>query len=1207
MSNYYFEKLTPIDSANIEVYESAIDFVFDNDDIKNIAISGSYGSGKSSLIESYKTKHKDKTFLHISLAHFQKLSNDNISTLNDEDIKETVLEGKILNQLIHQISPEKIPKTNFRVKKEENKYTLFIETVIFSVFFILLLFVIFHNNWINFVNSLRDSWLKVLIFQHTISPEAKLISGIVLLCITVYFTYIILGIQKNKNMIRKLNIQGNEIEIFEESSESYFDKYLNEVLYLFERVGADVIVFEDIDRFETNQIFERLREINSLVNLSLKEKNKKSLRFFYLLKDNIFVSKERTKFFDFIIPVVPVIDSSNSYEIFIEQLRKNGLLNKIDIYFLQSISLYVDDMRLLKNICNEFLIYINRLKMTDLNYNKMLAIIIYKNLFPRDFSELQINQGFVHSLFAHKSEFIRKKEELIKKQIKEKEDEIRYINNEKLESIEELDFVYREKLNYANNVRVYHEQQRQLQIVSEWYRKEYPKRKQAIENSSNNSQAIIEKSISALKRKLKELNEELLKNIITRDNIDDIFSITDKNEIGEEKNYSDVKSNEYFNLLKYVIREGYIDESYSDYMTYFYENSLSRTDKLFLQSVTDKKAKEYSYELNDPEKVLSRLRIIDFKEEEILNFSLINYILEHKLNSDYINNLIEQLRDTQNYEFISQYFDTNLDFKNFIIAINRQWTEFCYSIIHNRTLEIEKTMRYTLISIYYSSEDIIQSINIDNCLTEYISNSSSYLNKIVPKIDKLINRFKLLNISFSKIDYNISDKELFNKVYENNLYDLNFYHIKLILTELYKISSLGDIYHKNYTMIMSNDDSALANRIISQISDYMKINISNCNEQIYDDEYLAVELLNNENIEKEDKEKYISFYMNKISRIDVINASTNLWSKLLEYNVVVFNEKNILCYYNLYTLNRYLINFLNSNSEKIDFKKVDHDNEKERETIEKLFIDILACNALLTDRYKEIVNSFDTSYNSFDLPNIDEDKVKVLINQGIIHMNPNSLIFMRENYSSLCLYYIKNNIEEYVSIIDENLFLFDELIDILSLDVDDDLKLKILSFTNSPISIIQKDYSNVIKNYILQNNIYEKDMNILFKEFEDLQQDIQLTVFEYAKRHFDKIMLNVKNVSYTLKIKIFQDKSISEKNKIDLLVSMIPTLNTDEVNWIFDILGYENFKKIFNAKSRPKFAINEQNKKILNAFVNKGWIKGYKVDQKKEDFYRIIR
>ena len=124
----------------------------------------------------------------------------------------------------------------------------------------------------------------------------------------------------------------------EESDDSYFDKYLNEVLYLFENVDEDVVVFEDMDRFDASRIFERLREINTLVNLQRKKDNKPVLRFFYLLRDDIFISKDRTKFFDCIIPVVPVVDSSNSYNQFISHLEKNNLLSEFNDGFLQGIS-----------------------------------------------------------------------------------------------------------------------------------------------------------------------------------------------------------------------------------------------------------------------------------------------------------------------------------------------------------------------------------------------------------------------------------------------------------------------------------------------------------------------------------------------------------------------------------------------------------------------------------------------------------------------------------------------------------------------------------------------------------------------------------------------------------------------------------------------------------------------------------------------------
>ena len=70
-AKYIFEKLTPITDSDISVYESAIDFVFENNDVKNIALSGAYGAGKSSVLASYKSSHPCTKFLHISLAHFQ--------------------------------------------------------------------------------------------------------------------------------------------------------------------------------------------------------------------------------------------------------------------------------------------------------------------------------------------------------------------------------------------------------------------------------------------------------------------------------------------------------------------------------------------------------------------------------------------------------------------------------------------------------------------------------------------------------------------------------------------------------------------------------------------------------------------------------------------------------------------------------------------------------------------------------------------------------------------------------------------------------------------------------------------------------------------------------------------------------------------------------------------------------------------------------
>ena len=315
-SKYQFERLTPIDNVDLEVYEDAINYAFENPDVKNVAISGAYSAGKSSVLASYKKSHEDLRFLHISLAHFKSTEHE-----DETEVKESVLEGKILNQLIHQIPSDRIPQTNFRVKKRINPKNVIKKTVETVLLFIAIVYFTCFETWKSYVNALHDNWLKSTLLLFT-NQYTLMLVGILIVVLFSSIIYGMINIQKNKNIFRKLNIQGNEIEIFEKSDDSYFDKYLNEVLYLFENADADVIVFEDMDRFNTNRIFERLREVNSLVNIQLKKEKKDVLRFFYLLRDDIFVSKDRTKFFDYIIPVVPVVDSSNSYDQFIYYLKK---------------------------------------------------------------------------------------------------------------------------------------------------------------------------------------------------------------------------------------------------------------------------------------------------------------------------------------------------------------------------------------------------------------------------------------------------------------------------------------------------------------------------------------------------------------------------------------------------------------------------------------------------------------------------------------------------------------------------------------------------------------------------------------------------------------------------------------------------------------------------------------------------------------------
>lgn len=1193
-NKYHFEKLTPIDNVDMNVYENAIDFVFKNNDIKNVAITGAYSSGKSSVLASYKKKHQELQFMHISLAHFD--------TPDQEETKEPVLEGKILNQLIHQIPSDKIPQTNFRVKKKlDNKNIKQMKHTVIC-FLVATIYFMRFDTWKNYVSALPDSCSKHILMITT-HPYVLMADGVLILMLLSSFIGWLIGIQKNRNMLHKVNLQGNEIEIFEESNDSYFDKYLNEVLYLFENTDADVIVFEDIDRFGANIIFERLREVNTLANLHL-EKDNKVLRFFYLLRDDIYDSKDRTKFFDYIIPIVPVVDSSNSFDQFISHFENTEIYERLDESFLQGLSLYIDDMRLLKNIYNEFIIYFNRLNITELNCNKMLAIITYKNIFPRDFANLQLNRGFVYTLFSKKENFITAEITEINKRIDKIQKRITSSEKEYLVSIRELDAVFADK--YFKRYHLSNETDSDLtkfiiENLDTDQKDEYTSRKQTIEDKLNKNNITLNQEIQNLQQKEISLQNESLYKIITRDNIDEIFSITSINDIDEEIDFNEIKSNEYFDLLKYLIRNGYIDETYTDYMTYFYENSLSRTDKIFLRSITDKKAKLYTYHLENPKKVVSRLRLVDFDQEEILNFDLLTFLLNNRDNADYLNRLLNQLKDSKNFGFTGSYFDITTELPEYVKKLNILWPDLFNELLTKDNFSDSQIHKYSIYSIYYSNDDTLELINKDNCLSDYISNKCDYLAIEEPDIDKLIHGFKLLKVSFVGFDYDTIDKDLFKKVYNNSLYAINNENIQLIQKEILNVTDTDDILHKNYTIMASHPDSALTQYINQNINEYIDVVIEMCDGKVYDDENIVLDLLNNDDLTLDHKQSYISVLETIITNINDIEDTT-LWTALLNADKVQYSESNLINCFNTLELAENVISYINSCNIDLDFSKSEYDDSKE-----KLFESIITCNDIEDSKYKQILLSLGLPYRNLRSVEISDDKITILIDTNIIHMTENNLKFVRLNYHEQLYHFIRANIEEYIEIMTWNLLEQEELLEILNWDISDEQKIKLLELTDSEISIINKNYSNPVTIHILKKNFDESDLPKLFSSYENWDNSIKDIISNYAAKDIENIIDNLSDISKELIIDLFHSNKITQGDKIDLLVSLMPNLNIEFIKELFNLLNLKNYLKIFESQTRPRFEINDENEKLLLALKENNLIDDYYETSKMEGYYKISK
>lgn len=115
--NVEYKDLLPTNAIqNGSEYLYAMRWAFKNKRVKNIALAGPYGAGKSSVIESFLKKHwriKRKA-LRISMASFEINDESSASKRSKTPVSKEEVEHGILKQLFYKVGYRKIPQSRYR-------------------------------------------------------------------------------------------------------------------------------------------------------------------------------------------------------------------------------------------------------------------------------------------------------------------------------------------------------------------------------------------------------------------------------------------------------------------------------------------------------------------------------------------------------------------------------------------------------------------------------------------------------------------------------------------------------------------------------------------------------------------------------------------------------------------------------------------------------------------------------------------------------------------------------------------------------------------------------------------------------------------------------------------------------------------------------------------------------------------------------------
>ena len=887
-------------SNSQELYEKRLISALGKKDIKNIALTGIYGSGKSTILNTFKAKYaEDWKFADISLSAFDTKDKKD---LDSDDLQ--LIERSILQQLFYSVDHSVIPLSRFK---------RIVETSEKSKWFVFLLIIICFISYLMFFSTN----VKLLM----IIPEWKYLP---------YFWFILLFLSSSIIFYKvlsyalalkeiKFKLHDAEFNIVNEEDKSILNDHIDEIIYFFQATGKNVVIVEDLDRFDNTEIFVRLRELNSLINGACKDR----IVFIYAIKDNMFKGTERSKFFEYIIPVIPIINPNIAYD-FIQENYSN-VVKCVDNYFLRNTCLYFDDTRLVLNILNEYQDYKNHLGDLDLDKNQLFAMIVYKNYYPDRFADLNSNQGEIYEIFCNKkSEIIEEEIDKLNAKIMLLESKKELIINESLLSINELNALYsyyfetfmrKENIEYKSvsiegkfiTINEYNEEF--FLEISKFKNKNIKCKDvynrnfifhgfsfQQVEDLTGSNKIYLER-LSLIKDKEATVSKDIVDDIeILKRRV---LSIKKRTMSTLLKNGAKLNINDQLNFF---ITNGYINENYNDYISFFINSSISKFDKEYKMLINTRQNPNFEIELSSQNELVANYLLADeMNTSSALNISMLAYLLGTEKHKRHRQNLIQKICDKSEHsiEFLNILFDKNVGFLNSIIPILTEYDDTVFDEILNQ-VEDDRTVRnYSKIIKYTGS-----SLKHDSYLAEKIS---SFLSKRVDYIDYVKDSLEHGKASFQSFSLKIepkfkyleaSDLEIFNWLGEQGFFSVELDIIKAALMSNLLLS-LDELEYRlrnaPLTTICNSEISYLVKDFWSEnLSEYIRIILLDADEHtLYsEDEEVYIKTLNVFGSPNSIIERFIDITSTKIKDISKVE-NEQIRKYLVSNSKVYYSWSNV--------------------------------------------------------------------------------------------------------------------------------------------------------------------------------------------------------------------------------------------------------------------------------------------------------------------------
>jgi len=1037
-----------------------LDYAISKKGVRNIAVVASFGAGKSSAIETYLRdyrKRKENIFLdecrrkgnYSEDGNYTKVS---LASFNDVEYRDGDIERSILQQLLYSQHKGKLP--NSRIERTTTTSVGSFLLALFITLFVAMIVLL----GLQTGNLLL---LQELEYLNWFFLGIVMVSFFILIWFALHFR----KFQRIKYKNFELELKDKDDEVKSVDGQSLINRFIDEVLYFFECTKIDLVIFEDLDRLvikdksefvdQSSAIFVKLRELNTIINNSHQCKQK--VTFLYAVRDDLIKDQEqRGKFFEFILPIVPVLNPVNTASKMLgiqEKIIKRYSELELDSEFIHSIANRVPNMRVLKNTFNDYMITRDRVfresSENRLKNENLFALCLYKNLHPYDYSLLEKGRGLI-PIVVDRIYLSKNAVKASQEKIKDLESKIARANECENRSFEELKLIMRGQIadcqpdarvrtqkikfndiktfvgldfttiehpqnpnhNYGiqgvtelrlPNGDIYEEREKSLKLKT---KEEMDKINGQIEIQKNNIRKYATMSFDEL---VKEVGIDACFDRVGVDNIGSRYKklLTELDAPNTKKDFNEenFEDRQHMDFVRFLVQNNLLDENYIEYISSFQSDFLSPSDLVFVKKV-QQGSQDFDQKIESVTNVIKVLCGESFSDYAILNNSILENLEE-----------IERISGTK-YKKLETLLgkDDNKVSKAIIVFVQTNDDE-TIKIFLSRILVLHKGIYNKLIEseLTKNKKDIVLTALIESGVTcdDCDKNSAvrSYLNELKDyvevlggtDIEKAKNFLQQMEPEIKELDK--EDSKITKFIVEKNWYKITVNNLKIALKIKDKNS---DFYFKNYDFIGSVDPIA-KEYIDTKLNEYIRnVFLSEDIPNTKENEKVILEFLRS-NIDFALKpliiEKYI-FTINDLSEFD-----TKLYTTLLRHDRIKPTWDNILrsyvCEADFDIIKRFLLKNAKNITGKFEYNDDGVGKDKYEYACEKFFVSMANADYTKDERIKlnEIADKINVAHDLTD-DYKNDDNLTVLIKAGKIAYNAGGLQFLLDKPNSLCQYVV---------------------------------------------------------------------------------------------------------------------------------------------------------------------------------------------------------